>query len=263
MWPFSGKPQPHKKRRYGWSPDLKDPRDLKFSQKVAAPIQELLPRSVDLRPQCSPVVDQGNLGSCTANALAGALEFLELMARTPLVTKSRLFIYYNERQADGTVASDAGSQLRTGIKVVAKQGACAETLWPYDPTKFTNKPPAVAYVQAVNNLITRYWRLDTLQDMKACLSQGYPFVFGFTVFEGFESLDVAKTGEVPMPAPGESPLGGHAVMACGYDDSKGVLIVRNSWGPGWGQTGYFTLPYGYIEQGLATDFWSISKEMIN
>ena len=271
MWPFSNSPKPsnpplapgkYRKAQYGWSPDIRDLRDAKVPQKLRAAAPTFLPRSVDLRPQCPPVVEQGALGSCTANALAGVLAFLEMKARLPLVPKSRLFIYYNERAADGTVRSDAGSQLRTGIKVVAKQGACAETLWPYDIKKFENTPPTIAYTQGMKNVITQYWRLDGLADMRACLSQGYPFVFGFTVFDSFESLEMAKSGIAQMPLLGEPVIGGHAVMAVGYDDTKGVLIVRNSWGPLWGQAGYFTLPYGYIEQGLAQDFWSISKAML-
>src|SRR5882672_3101009 len=124
-------------RGYGWLPDLPDHRDRLYAavHRIAA----RLPRSVDLRPHCSPVEDQGDLGSCTGNALAGAVEFLEKKARIPLTNVSRLFIYYNERVIEHSVSEDSGAMIRDGIKTLVKQGVCAESRWPYVVSKFTTQ----------------------------------------------------------------------------------------------------------------------------
>ncbi len=243
--------------RYGWIPDLPDQRDHLYA--APAPMLAALPPSADLRPQCPPVYDQGQLGSCTANAIGAAVEFDRLKQKLKDFVPSRLFIYYNERVIEGTVKSDSGAQIRDGIKTVANEGACPETDWPYVISKFAQKPPAKAYADAKLDRAISYQRLvQTPSQMKGCLASGYPFVFGFTVYESFESPQVAKTGHAPMPAPGEQQIGGHAVMAVGYDDAQQTLLVRNSWGAGWGMRGYFTLPYAYIAQAsLAADFWTI------
>ena len=248
----------HAIKRYGWVPDLPDMRDHMY----AAPMEMVtaLPPQVDLRPQCPPVYDQGQLGSCTGNAIAGAVQFeREKQKLTPDFVPSRLFIYYGERVIEGTVSSDSGAQIRDGIKVVAKQGAPPETDWPYDITKFAAKPPAKAFTDALKDRAVTYSRVTrSLSQMKGCLASGYPFVFGFTVYDSFESQQVANTGIVPMPAAGESVIGGHAVMAVGYDDSQQRFLVRNSWGNSWGMAGYFTIPYAYLtERSLASDFWTI------
>jgi C1A family cysteine protease len=244
--------------RYGWIRDIPDQRDLLY----AAPPEFLLklPSSVDLRPQCPPVYDQGELGSCTANAIAADLEFDQMKEKqSQIFVPSRLFIYYNERVMEGTVASDSGAQIRDGIKSVAKQGACPENLWPYDITKFAVKPPQQCYTQALKYKAVQYQRVSQISNqLKGCLASGYPFVFGFTVYESFESLQVSQTGHAPMPSATEAVVGGHAVMAVGYDDSQNWFIVRNSWGEEWGMQGYFTLPYTYLlDQNLASDFWTI------
>jgi C1A family cysteine protease len=249
---------PRKIARYGWVRDLPDQRDHPY----ATPAEFLLklPPSADLRPQCPTVYDQGQLGSCTANAIAAALEFDQIKEKQANVfVPSRLFIYYNERAMEGTVNEDSGGQIRDGIKSVAQQGDCPETLWPYDITKFAVKPPQQCYQQALKFKAVQYQRLSqVLNQLKGCLASGYPFVFGFSVYESFESPQVAQTGHAPMPAPTEKSIGGHAVMAVGYDDSQNWFIVRNSWGVGWGMEGYFTLPYAYLlEQNLASDFWTI------
>jgi C1A family cysteine protease len=248
----------HSIKRYGWLPDLPDARDHMY----AAPMAMLaaLPPKVDLRPECPPPYDQGQLGSCTGNAIAGAVQFeREKQHLKPDFVPSRLFIYYCERVIEGTVDTDSGAQIRDGIKVVAKQGVPPETEWPYDINRFADQPPQQAFTDALKDRAVSYSRLaQSLSQMKGCLASGYPFVFGFTVYESFESQQVAQTGVVPMPASGESVLGGHAVMAVGYDDTSQRFIVRNSWGEGWGMAGYFTMPYAYLtERNLSSDFWTI------
>jgi C1A family cysteine protease len=253
-------PTPRKIKRYGWVPDLPDQRDHLF----AAPPVVLadLPRKVDLRDRCpKEIYDQGHLGSCTANAIAAAFEFDLLKQGLTDFVPSRLFIYYNERAREGTVEVDSGAMIRDGIKSVSKQGVCDEVSWPYDIARFSEQPPASCYREALGNLATSYQRVArTLGQLKGCLAAGFPIVFGFRVYESFESPEVAQTGEVPMPAPTEEALGGHAVLAVGYDDATGRFLVRNSWGSSWGQDGHFTMPYAYLtERSLASDFWAVLK----
>src|SRR5712691_4860862 len=251
--------EPRKIARYGWIPDLPDERDHIY----AAPPQFLsaLPPSIDLRALCPGVYDQGMLGSCTANAIGGAIEFDRMKQKLTDFVPSRLFIYYNERLMEGTINSDSGAQIRDGIKSVATVGVCPEPDWPYDIANFSEKPPNSCYQTAGQHKVKRYLRLtQSLILMKACLAAGYPFVFGFTVYESFEGPQVAQTGDVPMPAPGEQVRGGHAVVAVGYDEASSRFIVRNSWGTGWGKQGYFTMPYAYLTQAhpaLSSDFWTI------
>ncbi len=246
------------RRNYGWRPDLPDRRDLMYAATMAVPVP--LPPKVDLRNNCSPVEDQGQLGSCTANALVGALEFLEIQAKAEPVDLSRLFIYYNERALEGTIRTDSGAMLRDGIKSLVTRGACCEGCWPYTISMFARKPGASCYKEALQRKISAYHRLNTVDEMRSCLAERFPFVFGFTVYESFESSTVAKSGVVDMPEPGERLLGGHAVMAVGYDDQTKRFIVRNSWGEGWGKKGYFTIPYEYLEnRNLSDDFWTIRK----
>lgn len=247
----------YKIKRYGWIPDLPDHRDHLYAAPAA--VLRKLPAQIDLRKQCPPVYDQGELGSCTANAIGGAIEFDRMKQHLSDFVPSRLFIYYNERVMEGTVDSDSGAQIRDGIKSVAKQGACPEKEWPYDINKFTVKPPAQCYQDALKDRAVSYSRLThNLNQMKGCLASGFPFVFGFTVYESFESQTVAQTGHAPMPQPNEQVLGGHAVLAVGYDDSHQWFLVRNSWGTQWGMQGYFTLPYAYlIDPNLADDYWTI------
>lgn len=242
---------------YGWLPDLPDHRDLMYS--AIAPQLPQLPEKVDLRPECSPVENQGSLGSCTANALAGALEFLERKDGVTFVDLSRLFIYYNERIIEGTVKEDSGAFLRDGIKSLAKQGVCPEPEWPYKIAGYKKKPTAKCYKDAKKHRIMSYHRISTVDEMRTCLADGFPFVFGFTVYEAFESAAVAKSGVLNMPGPDEKMMGGHAVMGVGYDDSQKRFIIRNSWDTNWGMQGYFIMPYDYLDpnRNLADDFWTI------
>jgi C1A family cysteine protease len=269
------------KRGYGWVPDIPDQRDYLLSAVLKVPAK--LPGKVDLRPLCSKVEDQGQLGSCTANALAGALEFLERKdnaiglsspewetlqklgkaerpdlkrrlpsgSRVPYLDFSRLFIYYNERVLEHTINSDSGAMIRDGIKTLAKQGACSEKSWPYEVARFKSRPAATCYQEALQHQITSYRRILTLDQMRTCLAEGFPFVFGFTVYESFETQEVARTGIVNLPKPQEQVLGGHAVLGVGYDDSSQRFLVRNSWG---------TLPYKYLSnRNLSDDFWTIRR----
>ena len=246
------------KHKLGWLPDIPDQRDHLFS--LVYKVLKKLPTAVDLRPSCSPIEDQKALGSCTANALVGAIEFLERKDGVPFTNLSRLFIYYNERVIENTVNSDSGAQIRDGIKTLAKQGVCSEKKWPYTISKFKNKPNTTCYTEAAVHVITSYQRVKTINDMRSCLAAGYPFVFGFTVYESFESSQVANTGVVPMPGTNESVLGGHAVVAVGYNDADQRFIVRNSWGTKWGKKGYCTMPYAYLTNTqLAGDMWTIRR----
>jgi C1A family cysteine protease len=253
-------------RGYGWRPQLPDARD-----KVYAPRLTSAPPECDLRPSMPPVYDQGQLGSCTGNAIAGAMEYERDRQGLSDFVPSRLFVYYNERALEGTVANDAGAVIRDGIKVVNTQGVCPETLWPYDIGMFAVKPPQRCYVAATTDKAIQYESIQTLGDLKDAIASNLSVVFGFTVYESFESPAVAKSGVMPMPKlPGESVVGGHAVLAVGYSDAKGQVIVRNSWGPSWGDHGYFYMPYEYLTGSktssdtspvngahLASDFWAI------
>jgi C1A family cysteine protease len=249
----------HKIKRYGWVADTPDQRDHLY----AAPVMHMkaLPPRIDLRRQCPRVIyDQGQLGSCTGNAIACAIQFDRLkQKRKPDFIPSRLFIYYNERDMEGTIKSDSGAQIRDGIKSVAKLGDCPEPEWPYDIKKFATRPPQKCFTNALKYKAVSYQRvIQTLTQMKGCLASGYPFVFGFSVYDSFESTAVAKNGIVPMPAAKEKQLGGHAVLAVGYDDKQQRFLVRNSWGKSWGIGGYFTMPYAYMtDSNLCDDLWTI------
>jgi len=249
--------RPRKVQQFGWVPDLPDARDFMYSAPEDVLVK--LPKKTDLKAKMPRIYDQGQLGSCTANAIGAAFEFDQVKEGLKDFMPSRLFIYYNERAMEGTIGTDSGAMIRDGMKSVAKVGVCTETTWPYDIPRFTEKPPKKAYDEAGKHQALVYRRvMANLHQMQGCLASGYPFVFGFTVYESFMSPQVARTGEVPLPPRGEQVIGGHAVVAVGYDDSIQRFIVRNSWGEGWGMKGYCTMPYGYLtDPQLARDFWAI------
>jgi C1A family cysteine protease len=253
-------------RGYGWRRQLPDARDMLYAARLkAAP-----PAEYDLRQAMPPVYDQGQLGSCTGNAIAAAMEYERDRQGLSDLVPSRLFIYYNERALEGTASSDSSAVIKDGIKVVNSDGVCPETLWPYDIAMFTVKPPQRCYVAALIDRLVQYEAIQTLGDLKDAISSNLAVVFGFTVYASFESLAVAQTGVMPMPKRGEKLVGGHAVVAVGYSDPKGYVIVRNSWGPSWGDAGYFYMPYEYLTGSttssddspingahLASDFWAL------
>lgn len=247
-----------KQGRFGWRPDKPDRRDHKLTLAVVQP----LPPSVDLREGFPPVYDQGDLGSCTANAIAAVLEF-DQKAQGALATwtPSRLFIYFNERGMEGTISSDAGAEIRDGIKSVNKWGAARETKWPYVESRFAKRPTKTVYSDAFKHRSLSYERVSRgLSQMKAVLASGFPFVFGFTVYDSFTSDEIAQSGIVAMPGDGEGVVGGHAVVCVGYDDSLSMFLCRNSWGEEWGIAGYFKMPYAYLaDVDLADDFWVIKR----
>lgn len=242
-------------RKFGWTPDRPDFRDHAFE--LAKPIP--LPDNVDLRSKMPPIVDQGDLGSCTANAIAAAYDFCRGLQHQPFMSPSRLFVYYNEREKEGTVNSDSGAMIRDGVKSIIKLGVCPESLWPYDTGKFSIKPSPPCYVEALNHQLLAYKRVaPTLNPMLYCLAYGYPFVFGFSVYESFMSDAVSKTGVVPMPDFTEQQVGGHAVVAVGYSKERRAFLVRNSWSESWGIAGHCWMPWEYLaNQDLADDRWQL------
>jgi len=268
----------------GWLPDLPDIRDrtVGTATLVSPVVDELtgggsaasagpLPASHDLRDFFPPVEDQGAIGSCTANAAAGLVEYLQMRTHGTYLDLSRMFLYKATRTYLG-LTGDTGAYLRSTMGALRLFGAPPERFWPYEPDAFDEEPPAFLYAFALSYTALEYYRLDpptaskpdVLASVKRHIASGLPSMFGFTVYENLQTSD---TGDVAFPAQNERVLGGHAVCAVGYDDDAvvthpvsgeetvGALIMRNSWGPGWGVGGYGRLPYAYLESGLAEDFW--------
>lgn len=266
-------------RGMGWRRDLPDVRDytskhvevkevLAKSKPLKAAVKTA-PSSIDLRKWCSPVEDQGALGSCTANAGVGLLEYFQNRAFGRHLDASRVFLYKATRNLLGWTG-DQGAYLRTTMQAMALFGAPPERYLPYDISKFDFEPESFCYVFAQNYKSIKYYRLDppdvtpknVVSAVKEYLAAELPSMFGFSVYSSIPGLNDGK-GEIPFPEAGDNLEGGHAVVAIGYDDAKkikknkGAFLIRNSWGPEWGDKGYGWLPYSYVEEGLAVDFWSL------
>lgn len=241
-------------KKYGWIPSKKN--DAKIFR-LAEPM--ILPSSVDLRPNCPPVYDQGQYGSCTYHAWAAMIQYHQpsiFPFDDPSQFPSRRFGYYNETLVEGYPGQDNGAQLYDGAAVSNKYGVCKDSNCPYeDMSDFSTAPSKKSYEDAIKDIITDALSVPDLDSAKQCLAMGKPFVFGMDVYESFESPEVASTGIVPMPKKGEEVVGGHAVMGVGYD-IEGRIIVRNSWGSDWGQAGYFILPVDYFNK-YASDIWCL------
>jgi C1A family cysteine protease len=245
----------YKFNKFGWKPDTPDKRDRYMIYKIDS---NKLPKSVDLRSKMPPIYDQGELGSCTGQCIAADCHYQMIKQGNIHWQPSALFIYYNERVISDTVNQDSGAELRDGMKAIEKWGICKEDLWKYNIRKFKKKPHKECYDDAIKNRIVDYKRVpQSLDFLKSCLASDDPFVFGFMIYDSFQSM--RSDGIMHMPHVKENALGGHAVLAVGYDDDKQVFIIRNSWGKDWGDQGYFYMPYNYIKDSdLAADFWTVT-----
>lgn len=244
-------------RAYGWKRDQPDQRDLKL--KLTRVDAAALPPRYDMTANMPDVFDQLSLGSCTANVACAAAWYLERKKEKTHVAPSRLFEYYNTRKIEGTVTQDSGASIRNCIKAMVTWGYCLETQWPYDITKFATKPADDLYTAARINVIRQYRSVPQFApNIKAALASDCPVLFGISVYPSFESPDVARTGQIPIPKKNERVLGGHALLLVGYDDATKEYITRNSWGTKWGIGGYCRMPYDYVHsKKLAADFWVI------
>lgn len=247
---------------YGYTFDGIDVRDRDELTEASAlpPIQPVnaLPRIVDMSPSPAmpPVWDQGQLGSCTAHGSLAAYHFVAANSGLTVPMLSRLQLYYCSRAMEGTADQDSGAQIRDVMKVLHTQGVAPESEWPYDITQFAVAPPAQAMTDAPNHESLVYFRvLPSLTRVLNRLSQGFVIVDGMPVYESMETQEVANSGEVPLPEPGEKLLGWHCTATVGYDLDRQVLKKRNSWGTGWGKAGYFEVPFAYLN--LMSDRWAI------
>ncbi len=247
-------------RTFGTGRDRPSARDWRYRVRPAA--ARRLPEAIDLRQHCPPVYNQLHLNSCSANALAAAMRFDEIRAgRDDRPAPSRLFIYYTERLLGGVVGSDATVSLRDGYRAISRFGACPESLWPYDPRRFRRLPTPACFRAGQRQVAIAYYRIRrAMAQLRACLAEGYPFVFALAVHRSMLSRAVARSGVVPMPGGRDAMVGGHAVLAVGYDDARRHFIVRNSWGRAWGRDGYFHLPYAFMPSSALTwDFWTMRR----
>lgn len=241
--------------KFHWVRDKVDTRDFVYKPTV---VKEA--KAVDLRQYCSPIEDQGMLGSCTGQAIAGAIELLNKRNRKP-TDVSRLFIYYYERLMIGTVNYDSGAYIRDGIKATYKFGAPLESLWPYLINRFKANPSAIANKDALKRKVTLYEKATNFNSCINALTNGYPVIVGYDVYSSFMSNSVAKTGFMPYPdTRRETLLGGHAVLLVGFNHATQCFIARNSWGSYWGDKGYFYMPYKVIQNTtMSDDFWVIKN----
>jgi C1A family cysteine protease len=247
--------------KYSWLPDLPDHNDYYYEPSLWKRLTTS--SSVDLRPGMPEVWNQGQLGSCVSHGVLACDEFAQKKEKLTEVFKgSRLFCYYVGRSIEKTVSVDSGLQVRDGVKAVATKGICPEHLWPYDISKFAEKPPQAAFEEAIKHPAVKYYRVEQNRShIMACLDEGYPIVFGFTVYEELEGDEILKTGILPMPTSSSKNLGGHCTVICGYDKASKLYLIRNSWGKHWPNdqlAGYFYIPFSYVENSdLASDFWTL------
>jgi C1A family cysteine protease len=245
-------------RKYVRVKDQPDHRDHRYND--ARPLTR--PPVVDLSGKFSPIYDQGDAGCCTGEAWRAALEYEENIQAEQVVSLSELYIYYNERKANGDTFEDGGAQIRDGIKAIVQYGACSEALWPLDPARVTLEPSLECYNDGAKRKALQYTSVEQTENaITHALAAGHPVVFGIYVYESLESDEVAANGIVPMPDTSkEQCVGGHAVIIVGYDYNKRQFKVRNSWGPDWGDHGYFYLPFDYVlSPDLSEDFWILTK----
>lgn len=245
-------------RRYGWRPDVPDHRDYRFKtiQRFSS-----LPKSIPCLTAEMAVEDQGDLGSCTAHASTAMVEYTLGMSDL-----SRLMAYYNARKLENTVRSDDGATLRSSIKGLLKTGTCLESLWPYNVSKFKTKPSAKAFtgakavVEQVSAAQLVYSRVTTLLELLTALANSQPVTFGFAVPARIEKLP--KSGILSLPSSSEAMLGGHAVLAVGYDKSNETVLVRNSWGSDWALDGYFKMKWAWFTDSrmLVDDMWTLGPK---
>lgn len=246
-------------RKFKLRPDLPDIRDYKYhALRMANPI-DAYPNGVDLRPEIYKIKNQGNLGACTAFALTELHEHVLNVKKSPLEL-SPLFLYYNERVVENDINEDRGACLRDGCKSVVTQGNALERLWPYATSEFTIPPPILAYNDAKNRTLSKYVRLETVDDCMHCLISGQTFVAGITCYKSFLSNEVKETGNIPLPPINslDSVVGGHAIHIVGYDCTQKRWIFQNSWSTEWGDKGFGYLPWEYlINSDLCSDMWSV------
>jgi C1A family cysteine protease len=240
-----------------------DMRDIKYKSLLGAEVDpESLPKSVDLREEWGEVLNQGSLGSCVANSVAGCIRFARKKMGMTVYNPSRLHIYYYGRKIeDFPLDEDTGLYIRSGYKSVAKYSVCSEKNWPYKEDMFAQEPSEYARAAARQHRAFDYLSLDAEPVvLKKCLADGFPISFGFTVFESFMSASTARTGVVTMPDRRERSLGGHAMSIVGYDDDKQHYIVANSWSSDWGDKGFCYFPYGYLDDdALCGDYWTARR----
>lgn len=242
----------------GWKRQPHDPRDLLLAAKPTTAA------ALSLRSRMPPVRDQGVIGSCTANAGVVVTEFCLAKQTGKIVPPlSRLDLYATTREVEGTpLSEDSGCVVRDVFKAASRYGICEESIWPYVPTHFSKSPPRRAAADALHRRAGSYHAVVGLDQIKACIDEGFPMIFGFDCFQSLMSASVAATGIVPLPTPGEASIGGHCVAGVGFDDHRGALEFQNSWGPAWGDHGFGWLPYDYVARGLAADFWTLRKEIV-
>lgn len=242
---------------YGCQKDSIDNRDFKFGEKLQQQVTRH--KKIDLRINYPYVFNQMTLGGCTAFASGTLAHYLMLQEnKNKAVIPAHLALYFWTRILENTVSWDSGASVRNAVKTIHKYGTPNNQLFPYDPKKYLIAPQKPVQDDAKLRVFNAYYRLNqTLDELKTCLSMGYPFVFGFSVYDSFESESVANTGIVPIPQPNETFLGGHAVICLGYEEDTQRFICRNSWSSNWGDKGDFYLPYAYItNKNLASDFWT-------